>query len=139
MDRNLNDRKNFAVKPSLPLMKWTSRAATILALLSLPTGCLCVGGSQQTKFNEVERIAVKFPSARAAQDFHDGLEQSDRKAFTETHGFVVPLLFARGGELYHETVHYNAEVRLADVDRDGEITEAEAQEYVEYVEQRNAR
>ena len=47
----------------------------------------------------------------------------------------MPFLVARGGKLYHETAHYNAEVRLADVNRDGDITEEEAQAYLAYVEQ----
>ena len=105
-----------------------------LALLPLFTsGCLFAGGTKRTEFEESERILVRFPTAQAAHDFHAGLRQSDREAYTDASGFVVPFLFVRGGARYHETAHYNAEVRLADVNRDNDITEAEARDYLAYV------
>ena len=97
------------------------------------TGCLVLGGSQRTEFDETKRISVKFSSVKAAHDFQEGLRQSDRDAYTDVGGFVVPFVVARGGRVYHETEHYNAAVRLADVNRDDEITEEEAQAYLAYV------
>ena len=105
-----------------------------LALLPLWTsGCLFAGGTKRTEFVEQDRILVRFPTAQAAHDFHAGLRQSDREAYTDAGGFVVPFLVAGGGARYHETAHYNAEVRLADVNRDNNITEAEARDYLAYV------
>lgn len=105
-----------------------------IALLSLLTsGCLYAGGSKRIEFEETDRILVKFSTALAAQDFHDGLRQSSREDYTEGGGFLVPFLIARGGAVYHETAHYNAEVRLADVNRDSDITETEAQAYLAFV------
>ena len=105
-----------------------------LALLPLlSTGCVVVGGAKRTEFEEAQRLPVKFSSATAAQDFHEGLRLSDREPYTDASGFVAPFLFARGSATYHETAHYNAEVRLADVDRDNEITEAEARAYASQV------
>lgn len=125
----MNDKRHVA--------KVVFRQSAVFGLALLPlltTGCLFVGGTQRTEFEEAKRIPVKFRSTRAAHDFHEGLRQSDREAYTDVGGFVMPFLVARGGELYHETAHYNAEVRLADVNRDSDITEEEAQAYLAYVE-----
>ncbi|MEM7306567.1 MAG: hypothetical protein AAF682_07850 [Planctomycetota bacterium] len=110
-----------------------ARRLAVLGTALLPllcTGCLAVGLTERSEFEEAQRTPVKFPSARAADDFHAGLRESDREVYVEANTFVVPFLVARRSELYHETDHYNAEVRRADVDRDGEITEDEARTYL---------
>lgn len=127
--RIVNDKRHVA--------QVTLRQSTVLGLVLLPlftTGCLFVGGTEWTEFEEAKRIPVKFLSVGAAHDFHEGLRRSDREAYTDARGFVMPFLVARGGKFYHETAHYNAEVRLADVNRDSDITEEEAQAYLTYVE-----
>ncbi len=105
-----------------------------LALASLLiSSCVVVGATKRTEIDEAGRLPVRFPSVQAAHDFHEGLRQSDRAAYTDASGLAVPLLFGRATETYHETAHYNAEVRLADVDRDGAITEEEARAYLDLV------
>ena len=125
----MNDKRPMA---TVIFWLFTVFGATLLPLLI--TGCLFVGGTKRIEFDKARRISVRFSSVKAAHDFHEGLRRSDRDAYTDEGGFVVPLIVARGGKVYHETEHYNAEVRLADVNRDGEITEEEAQAYLAYVE-----
>lgn len=112
---------------------WVRRRAAALGLTILPllsTGCLYLGASERIEFDESKRLPVKFASAQAARDFHEGLRLSDRDEYTDKGGFVMALLLARGHSLYHETAHYNAAVRRTDVDRDGSITDAEARAYL---------
>ncbi len=116
--------------------RWLLRRAAGLGLALFPlfgSGCLYLGESRQTDFDESKRTAVRFATARAARQFHDGFRSSDREAHTDHDAFVMPFLVAQGEWVYHETAHYNAEVRLADVDRDGSITEEEAHAYLEHV------
>ena len=106
-----------------------------LALLPLLTpGCLFVGVTERTEFEEAKRIPVRFLSERAAHDFHDAHRQSDREQYTDVDHFVMPFLVGREQKLYRETAHYNAGVRLADVNRDSDITEDEARAYLEYTQ-----
>ena len=113
------------------------RLACLLACFLMPaltTGCLFAGGAKRIEVDEATRIHVKFSGADAARDFHEAFSRSDAEPFTAMSGYVVPFLVARGEGVYHETLHYNAAVRLADIDRDGSITAQEARNYVDYID-----
>lgn len=106
-------------------------AACGLALLPIfSSGCLYLGASERIDFDEAKRLPVKCASAQAARDFHAAIRLSDKDEYTDKGGWVMALLLARGHSLYHETAHYNAAVRRADVNRDGTITEEEAQSFL---------
>lgn len=116
--------------------KWILRLFTAFGAVLIPlvsTGCLFVGGTRRIEFDEESRTAVKFSCVEAAHDFHEGLRLSDPEPYTDVSGFAAPFIAARAGGVYHETDHYNAEVRLADVNRDRTITEEEAEAYLAYV------
>jgi hypothetical protein len=101
----------------------------VAAALPLVGGCLAMGGGEKTRFDEAERIAVRFANRTASNAFYEGFANADRGDFTDGGGFFVLLLAGGGGSTFYETHFYNAQVRRADVDRDGEITEEEALGY----------
>ena len=105
----------------------------VAAALPLVGGCLAMGGGEKTCFDEDERITVRFANRTASNAFYQGFARADRGDYTDGGGFFVLLLAGGGGSLFHETQFYNAQVRRADVDRDGEITEEEALGYREAV------
>jgi len=106
----------------------------ILLLSAIGTGCLYAGGAKRIESDEDSRIVVRFSGTEAAREFHEAFRRSDPEPYTEKSGFIVPLVLARGEAVYHETLHYNAAVRRADVDRDGRITTDEAREYAVHVD-----
>lgn len=113
------------------------RPVSLLATLflsAISSGCLFVGGAKRIESDEAARIPVRFAGTEAAREFHEALSRSDIEPYTGMSGFVVPFVIARGEGVYHETLHYNAAVRMADVDRDGSITIEEARSYVAYVD-----
>lgn len=60
-----------------------------------------------------------------------GLNQRPGRILHEQRGFTSN----PGGVVFHETHHYNAQVRMADVDGDSLITDAEASAYRERMNQ----
>lgn len=106
------------------------RAAFLLALPFL-AGCIAMGGGRLIEFDEEARYEVKFENSEAARVFYEGLDLSDRDDYTEEGGFVVLLLVGGGESVFFETEHYNAQVRRADADRDGTISEEEASAYLD--------
>ena len=105
----------------------------LLALCPFTCGCVFMGGGDEVIFDEALRYQVQFESIAASKDFYEGLEASDRENFTEDSVFVIPGLAACGGDIFYETEHYNAQVRMSDMDRDDVITDEEAQLYRERV------
>ena len=99
------------------------------------SGCLIMGGGKETHFEEDIRLRVRFQSLAASTDFHDGMNRSDREWYIDAGGITVPFLFLGGGVVFHETQHYNAQVRMADVDGDSLITDDEASAYRERMNQ----
>lgn len=100
-----------------------------LAALLFTCGCLAGGGGEKTVFDESERCQVRFASRGASQAFHEGLARADRDDYTDGGGFFVLFLAGGGSSTFYETQFYNAQVRRADIDRDGEITAEEALDY----------
>ncbi len=105
------------------------RPLVALALCALLPGCLMAGGGNRIEFDEDIRLPVRFASPAACEAFHAGLDLSDRAPFTRGRGFYVLLLAGGGERVFHETQHWNAQVRRADADADGTITEDEATRY----------
>ena len=103
----------------------------VVAIAALPfaCGCLAGGGGEKTVFDESERYQVRFANRDASRAFHEGLASADREDYTDGGGFFVLFLAGGGGSTFYETQFYNAQVRRADIDRDGEITEEEALDY----------
>ena len=104
-----------------------------LAILPLVSGCLAFGGGYEIRFDESLRYPVRFSSIEAAGLFHEGLDRANRDHFTEGGGFGILFVFGHGGGVFHETEFYNAQVRAADADRDGNITDEEAAAYHERI------
>src|SRR5687768_2200785 len=99
-----------------------SRTWCAALLLPLVSGCLAFGGGHEIRFDESLRYPVSFASIEAAGLFHEGLARASRKGFTEGGGFGILFLFGHGRGVFHETEFYNAQVRAADIDRDGILT-----------------
>ena len=112
-----------------------SRRLIAVGLAALPfvSSCLAMGGGDKTLFDESQRYSVRFANRNASHAFYEGLGRADRDDYTDGGGFVVLFLAGGGGSVFHETPFYNAQVRRADVDRDGEITEEEALDYLAQV------
>ena len=87
-----------------------------------------MGGTKKTSY-EGDRLTVKFESVDASKEFYRGMSNADRADFIDGGGFVILFVFGRGSATFHETRFYNAQVRQADVNRDGLITEEEAKSY----------
>ena len=109
-------------------MPWMS-----VALVPVLSGCLVMRGARSVEVEEQERIAVRFESSTAADVFFEALARSSREDHTDERGFAVPFLAIGGETIFHETRHFNAQVRMADVDRDGNISQTEAAAYLDRV------
>lgn len=112
------------------------RTSTILLCtltLSLASGCTLAGG-HRVIIHEKERISVRFENLNASKLFYKGMNESDRDDFTDHGGMLVLGIGMGGGEAFHETAYYNAQVRMADIDRNGVITEAEAGAYLQRID-----
>lgn len=102
----------------------------LIGLAPLLSGCLLAHGGTKVFVNEASRSHVSFESGQAADDFYRGLHDSDRSTYSDTHGYYLVGIAMGGGITFHETAHYNAQVRQADIDIDGVITEGEAKGYL---------
>ena len=101
----------------------------LIGLAPLLSSCLLAHGGTKVIVVEEPRIDVSFESGQAADDFYRGLYDSDRSTYTDAGGYYLIGVAMGGGSTFHETAHYNAQVRQADIDGDGVITEAEAKGY----------
>lgn len=111
------------------------RTVATMACATLLSGCVFGGGGQHITYEESIRLQVSFASVVASSVFHSALEEADRGDFTEGGGMFILFVFALGGANFHETQFYNAQVRIADANRNGVITEEEAENYAEWVEE----
>ena len=103
-----------------------SRLATlvIVVLFLFSNGCVAV--SRRVEYSDVERLKIRFEGVAAAKAFWSSFHRL-KPYHSDMNWIVSPLLLVRVEWVLHETEFYNAQVRKADVDRDGVITEAEAE------------
>ena len=82
----------------------------------------------------IEMIGIR---RSASVSIAGGVARADRGDYRDGGGFFVLLIAGGGGSTFYETQFYNAQVRRADIDRDGVITEEEAIEYRNVVTKEN--
>ena len=107
------------------------RTLLLLALCSTLSGCVVFGGGSEVVYDEARRMRVSFASLDASSDFYNGMELADEAPFSESGGIFVIGLALVGGETFYETQFYNAQLRMADVNRDTIIDDAEAEHYLQ--------
>lgn len=110
----------------------TRECAVVLCSVVVATslsGCLAISTKQRIETDEKSRVSVKFESAEAAAIFHAKLDTSkiDRNApFFGKTTFGIPFIVLIDHRILYETTYYNAQVRKADINADGNITLEEA-------------
>ncbi|MGE3164066.1 MAG: hypothetical protein AB7O52_04125 [Planctomycetota bacterium] len=105
--------------------------ARVFVLFVVPflSGCLIMGGGNRVEFDDEIRYDVYFESPKAAREFYEAFDGSNRDRFVRGGGVIIPFVWATGGMTYYETQHFNDMVRRIDADRDDCITEAECAAY----------
>lgn len=97
-----------------------------LLALGASTGCI---SHTETSYTEPERAKISFATEKAGRVFYEALQRTpDSRRRTEKHTDVNLILI----EVDHRTVTgpnaiFNKAVAFADSDRNGEITETEAE------------
>ena len=110
--------------------RWSLAAAMALVL----PGCAVGYMSFQHEIDERARAPVRFASPLAARAFHSVLAQrlaAPKHGGTSTVYVPIPFVLVVVLATVHETEFYNAQVKRADQDSDGTISEQEAQSYAQ--------
>lgn len=105
-----------------------------LALAALNTGCI---STEQTVYQDQERVKVEFENDTAGRLFYEALsKQQSRRGRTESKTEVsIPVVFDHKRRVVEgESISFNQAVRRCDTNRDGRITELEARIFAEQVE-----
>ena len=107
------------IPASLPL------ATLSLLALGATAGCI---SSHEVVYNDPPRVAVSFASDKAGRVFYETLSHSNPSRRKEEKRVSVDLILV---DVEHRTVsgpnrEFNDAVAFADTDRDGTITETEA-------------
>jgi hypothetical protein len=105
-----------------------------LALAALNTGCI---STEQTVYQDQERVKVEFENDTAGRLFYEALsKQQSRHGRTESKTEVsIPVVFEHKRRVVEgESVAFNHAVRRCDTNGDGRITELEARIFVEQAE-----
>ena len=97
--------------------------APVVALVLL-NGCIVL--NRKVEFAG-ERQSVSFASTQAAKIFHDSMNRPKLYHSDIRYTIIVPAGVVEFNQVLHEVEFYNAQVRHADANRDGIITEEEAQ------------
>lgn len=100
--------------------------ATVMALMSL---CGCIN-HDQTVYRNPERMKVEFENETAARIFYETLSKtslpSSRRESTTS--VEIPVVFSHHSRVVEgENVAFNSAVKQCDTNKDGKITELEAQ------------
>ena len=95
----------------------------VVLSLSFLTGCVSL--ERELEFSDAERLEIRFENAEASGAFHRVMRRAKVYYSEQKIQFLFPV-YVRVKWTLHETEFYNALVRRTDVDRDGEITESEA-------------
>jgi len=105
-----------------------------LALAALNTGCI---STEQTVYQDQERVKVEFENDTAGRLFYEALsKQQSRRGRSESKTEVsIPVVFDHKRRVVEgESVAFNEAVRRCDTNGDGRITELEARIFAEQAE-----
>ena len=105
-----------------------------LALAALNTGCI---STEQTVYQDQERVKVEFENDTAGRLFYEALsKQQSRRGRSESKTEVsIPVVFDHKRRVVEgESVAFNRAVRRCDTNGDGRITELEARIFAEQAE-----
>lgn len=107
-------------------------ARSILRFAMAAGTALCLAGCihhSETTYRDVERVKVQFESEKAAQIFYDALKRMPFESHNESHTEVsIPVVFENKDTVKSgDDEKFNEAVRRCDTNKDGVITEAEAQ------------
>ena len=104
----------------------------VLGVAAVGTGCVAVRIRSTVAFDESQAVHGTFASADAAALFYASLNKntiaSDDPAYTSS-GVCLPVLVLVHREAIRGTAYYNAQIRKADANMDGTISEIEAFRY----------
>lgn len=118
--------------PANPLMKRAMTPALIALAVSLASsGCI---STEQTVYQDQERVKVEFENDTAGRLFYEALSQMrSREHRAETRTSVsIPVVFEHKRHVVQgESVTFNQAVRRCDTNGDGRITEQEARIFKE--------
>ena len=109
-------------------------SALALALAALNTGCI---STEQTVYQDQERVKVEFENDTAGRLFYEALsKQQSRRGRSESKTEVsIPVVFDHKRRVVEgEGVAFNRAVRRCDTNGDGRITELEARIFAEQAE-----
>ena len=109
-------------------------SALALALAALNTGCI---STEQTVYQDQERVKVEFENDTAGRLFYEALsKQQSRSGRSESKTEVsIPVVFDHKRRVVEgESVAFNRAVRRCDTNGDGRITELEARIFAEQAE-----
>ena len=103
------------------ILLFSSASAVMLAL----GGCI---NHSETTYRNSERVKVQFENEKAGRVFYEALSKMPYEAHSETHTEVsIPLVFENKYTVKSgENEKFNEAVRRCDTNKDGIITEAEA-------------
>jgi hypothetical protein len=105
---------------------------SVLRLSLVGVAVMCLAGCihhSETTYRDVDRVPVRFESEKAGRIFYEALSRMPYHDRVESHTEVsIPVVFDNESTVkYGENEKFNEAVRRCDTDRDGLITEAEAQ------------
>ncbi len=114
------------------LTKLRTAARSILRFLVVGCAVLCVAGCidhSETTYRDVERVKVQFESEKAGRIFYEALSKMPFHGSVESHTEVsIPVVFDNKYTVKSgENEKFNEAVRRCDTNKDGMITETEAE------------
>src|SRR5438552_18480516 len=105
-----------------------------LALAAINSGCI---STEQTVYQDQERVKVEFENETAGRLFYEALsKQQSRRGRSESKTEVsIPVVFDHKRRVVEgESLAFNRAVRRCDTNGDGRITELEARIFAEQAE-----
>jgi|GEM_PF-646280 len=107
-------------------------ARSILHFSLVGGAVLCLAGCihhSDTTYRDVERVKVQFESEKAGRIFYEALSKMPFNAHVESHTDVsIPVVFDNSHTVKSgENEKFNEAVRRCDTNKDGVITETEAE------------
>jgi hypothetical protein len=117
-------------------MKIVTRARALMRLIlrfsAVGGAMLCLAGCihhSETTYRDVDRVQVRFESEKAGRIFYEALSKMPFNARAESHTDVsIPIVFDNSYTVKSgENEKFNEAVRRCDTNKDGVITETEAE------------